>query len=663
MYNSNGRFPWDYSNSDFFTIHRARKLPNSGQSASAGPMFSVSNKGLDPFSNLKPVRHPQKTRNADVGWEDSGKKRRPRSTLLPTPTNKTAPANKTISRIGQWQRGDDPVSTVSRPSKGRKTIAGINKQASSATVPGSSSQRKMVRKLEMPTQGPWFDRRGRLRNPESSSDSESDSSTRMVVDQDSSAHDSEIESQQQWGRKTTTTRARTSSSSEESLPFKVTKSKKIVIISSDEEEDEAERLHSLPDTHSEESDILYTGENIGTESVPVASASMLQAILPFVPLLPARNLPFLRRNLRASFRKSFYNHKVEGKRSKSTQQLSPKVHEVVLQVLFRTSFDGSRVNVTLHSWVCPLCKLFGELDSRQMLNAHLESYHSGISVSWLKKKDNLWRLILTFPIPVADLRPVVINFPFAAVIGTTVDRDADLSITSLTLEDETVLDIDIKARMSPVIPVPVPVTPTRSSSPLPIEFTPKFRSLAFASPTPPPPARDPLETPPARVQPRYPSPPPADNPLGPAARYPYLPATSEDGKITIEYSCRPGGPYLYDLLGILPLDEFGVLSWAVLDREAEIFESDDISDEHKVMHALWGRWIFLNRKQFVQDYVAGVMEFIDKYWLMIHRAAGWSALRNWILMLMVNKYLNASEVAEVLRHYEKKTDMKSWYNS
>lgn len=95
--------------------------------------------------------------------------------------------------------------------------------------------------------------------------------------------------------------------------------------------------------------------------------------------------------------------------------------------------------------------------------------------------------------------------------------------------------------------------------------------------------------------PRYPTPPPENNPRGPAARYPYLPATSDDGQIVIKYSCRPGGPYLYDLLGLLPLDEFGVLSWAVLDREAEIFESDDISDEYKVMHALWGRWIMLNR--------------------------------------------------------------------
>ncbi|KAF9069641.1 hypothetical protein BDP27DRAFT_1222090, partial [Rhodocollybia butyracea] len=160
---------------------------------------------------------------------------------------------------------------------------------------------------------------------------------------------------------------------------------------------------------------------------------------------------------------------------------------------------------------------------------------------------------------------------------------------------------------------------------------------------------------------RYPSPPPADNPLGPAARYPYLPASSDDGSILIKYSCRPGGPYLYDLLDTLPLDEFGTLSWVVLDREAEIYESDDMCDEYKVMHALWGRWIMLNRTRFIQDYSVGVMDFVDQYWMMIHRAAGWQALRYWLLMLMVNKYLKPQGVANVLQHYEGKTGMKYWY--
>lgn len=93
----------------------------------------------------------------------------------------------------------------------------------------------------------------------------------------------------------------------------------------------------------------------------------------------------------------------------------------------------------------------------------------------------------------------------------------------------------------------------------------------------------------------FPVPPPPDDPLGPAARRPYLPAKSDYGGPTVYYSCRPGGECLYDLLGTLPMEQFGVLDWAVLDREEEIYEADDVIEEYKIMHALWARWIFLNR--------------------------------------------------------------------
>lgn len=85
------------------------------------------------------------------------------------------------------------------------------------------------------------------------------------------------------------------------------------------------------------------------------------------------------------------------------------------------------------------------------------------------------------------------------------------------------------------------------------------------------------------------------DPLGPATKFPYLPAKSEYDGPDIYYSCRPGGPSPFDLLGTLPIDPFGVLEWDILDREEEIFESDDVKVEQKVMSALWLRWITLNR--------------------------------------------------------------------
>ena len=38
------------------------------------------------------------------------------------------------------------------------------------------------------------------------------------------------------------------------------------------------------------------------------------------------------------------------------------------------------------------------------------------------------------------------------------------------------------------------------------------------------------------------------------------------------------------------------------------------------------------RRQFVADFHKGVQSFIDEYWKMIHRAAGWDALRYWLLV-------------------------------
>ncbi|KAJ7262255.1 hypothetical protein B0H12DRAFT_322565 [Mycena haematopus] len=163
---------------------------------------------------------------------------------------------------------------------------------------------------------------------------------------------------------------------------------------------------------------------------------------------------------------------------------------------------------------------------------------------------------------------------------------------------------------------------------------------------------------------------PVPPPFGPTARYPFLPAKSEYGGPDVTRSVRFDGPKIYDLLNTLPMEPFGILGWAVLEKEEEIFESDDISDEHKVMHALWARWIHLNRNLFISDYFEGTKTFINEYWKMIRLAAGLNALRYWLVvsfelgsslrvaiaehskMLVANRYLTGKHVALLLRHYE-----------
>ena len=91
------------------------------------------------------------------------------------------------------------------------------------------------------------------------------------------------------------------------------------------------------------------------------------------------------------------------------------------------------------------------------------------------------------------------------------------------------------------------------------------------------------------------TPPPPSDPLGPAARAPFLPAESEYGGPTVLYSCRPQGAGLFDLLGTLPAGAWGLIEWDLRDREQEVLESDMVGEELKVMQAVWMRWSVVNR--------------------------------------------------------------------
>jgi hypothetical protein len=41
--------------------------------------------------------------------------------------------------------------------------------------------------------------------------------------------------------------------------------------------------------------------------------------------------------------------------------------------------------------------------------------------------------------------------------------------------------------------------------------------------------------------------------------------------------------------------------------------------------------------QFLADYYKGTVAFIDEYWRIIHRAAGWAALRTWLLVSVISE--------------------------
>ncbi|KAI4521470.1 hypothetical protein K525DRAFT_201143 [Schizophyllum commune Loenen D] len=234
--------------------------------------------------------------------------------------------------------------------------------------------------------------------------------------------------------------------------------------------------------------------------------------------------------------------------------------------------------------------------------------------------------------------------------------------------------IRVPEPIRPRSPSALPSLPSSPSPPLYIPRRRTRRQQVISSPTAsPPPLTRPISSPsPAPPSPtaslheRPPlTPPPPHRRLG-ASLSPddpdFFPAYSDypDGQ-TVYYSTRPEGPRLYDLLGTLPLAQYGALAWAVLDQEEEILEVPDIPDEQKVMQALWARWIFLHRLDFVKKYEDGARMFIDEHWRMIHKAAGWAALRNMLLVLYMNRFLKMNEVAILLRHYEELVRWDIWY--
>ncbi|KAH9887225.1 hypothetical protein C8Q73DRAFT_656909 [Cubamyces lactineus] len=342
-------------------------------------------------------------------------------------------------------------------------------------------------------------------------------------------------------------------------------------------------------------------------------------------------------------------------------------------------------------WCCPLCRLHKPFSTRAMLQYHLTYDHGEVKVTWAENKHRdgrQWCITLILP-------------DYDELDDSSSDEsndDDDERRAKNEIRDETA----VRAMST---------SPTGSSLPSRVRdplFLPGSDDEDSSNPVTPPQLPEVVEElsaateelklkhlveesePPEDVKPhltsestqerrpepsvasrtsyrgnlplRYPSPPPPTDPLGPAAQYPYICKAGEEESEQAPYSCRIGGPRIFDLLNDLPLDEFGVMSWAVVDREEELFEMDDVRDEDKVMLALWNRWIMLNNSSFIfNDYFKGVLKFLDKYWLIIHKAAGWRALRAFLLMMNAHHYFPMKKVLDALKYYEEKIGMNLWY--
>ncbi|KIK41670.1 hypothetical protein CY34DRAFT_193961 [Suillus luteus UH-Slu-Lm8-n1] len=422
-------------------------------------------------------------------------------------------------------------------------------------------------------------------------------------------------------------------------------------------------VHEQPKSSSE-SDVAEM-DDAPTE---MPSDTLIEALehisLTTIRLAKFHRLPFMLRNLRKGFLSRCKSLGIDPSRRIPPSKPITVIYTCVAQIAEDRYSEQQETRTTMTDWRCPLCELHGIFPAQQILQVHLQRDHPGVGFRW--DMDN-YTLCVQLPLTRHVALPVALPagghaslLPHPRAMTTTSTRTASTEITDFSSNfhhnESTPATTQSPSRNTSVTSQPFPDADQPDIKPK--WYDPIFRvgsstlsntrSSSVSSRT--------LSRASSSHASGMPTPPPRPDPLGPSAQYPYL--LESDGI----YSCRVGGPRLYDLLNKLPLDKFGVLAWVILDREEEIFDIDNVRDEDKVMQALWFRWIFLNRNKFVSEYFKGTKTFINENWQMIDLAAGVAALRTWLLVLSINNFLLTSDVVALLRHYRELTGKKYWYD-
>ncbi|KAG6379735.1 hypothetical protein JVT61DRAFT_10269 [Boletus reticuloceps] len=380
-----------------------------------------------------------------------------------------------------------------------------------------------------------------------------------------------------------------------------------------------------------------------------------------------RRLPFLRRNLQKGFQLRCRMVGVDTKPHLLPRTSVSVIYNCLLEDDAPSHSRGSRTTTaksSMKDWLCPLCDLHKKFDNPGMLDKHLAWDHSSVKVLW---DQHYTTLSLTIPdshpepqlvtarqVPIRELsasepssdsRYVERNMSNdtddkTLVRSSSTPSGARSESGSGLVSTPSIAEEDLKPKFDP----------SGYSSHVDADTWTRHSSLSGRS------ASRSLSGVDAR------------DGLGPSVESPYLPESDERGDVY--YSCRPGGPRLFDFLNTLSLKPYGVLKWVIIDREEELFELDDILDEDKVMQALWFRWIFLNRNRFVANYFDGTKTFVRENWELIKLGAGLLALRTWLLVgsspccpiqdmiiqlwqvLVVNNFLLPLEVATLMQYYQ-----------
>ncbi|KAG8959130.1 hypothetical protein FRC03_008421 [Tulasnella sp. 419] len=332
----------------------------------------------------------------------------------------------------------------------------------------------------------------------------------------------------------------------------------------------------------------------------------------------------------------------------SLRKVHMEVERVIVQYVYNAWNGPWASSHTKHTWTtettgwrCPLCNVFGRFSKATHLRYHLQCHHRELEVL-INLQDTPYRLTIsaTAPRDTIDrtdehasgdpseygdqyLRgPTTENYPPLTTEQDVQEwlqgnyDDNEESTTELLSEETTsesanlVTEDESWQSLNPEDSTPQPRTPV-----------PNFVSVAIASP----------QSPTIRTKRTFAG---NDEHSFELARRDGIEEqhVQDDPTQRTAYEVHDELLSPFTVLSNLPLDEFGNLANRVITNEAEIFSQDDVLDEDKVIASLWKRWILLNRSAFLVNRVAGFRSFIEDYYLAIHQAAGWRALRTWLMV-------------------------------
>ncbi|KZV76587.1 hypothetical protein PENSPDRAFT_646017 [Peniophora sp. CONT] len=313
-------------------------------------------------------------------------------------------------------------------------------------------------------------------------------------------------------------------------------------------------------------------------------------------------------------------------------------------------------------WRCPFfvahekaykgCVLYGvRFPNVAILGLHLSRHHSDVEVHWRDIQAGKVPQLYIYPRSTEPEIECITTYYDPTAMGNPKLRvipkiepepDIELSPTPDTMDTDSLPPMSVTP---PPVPAPVPPTPIkREPSPAPSADSDIVELIALPEP---PPAR------PQILRERR-----TGIPLDPYIRPPYLtsPVPTEDGKF-IYYSCRPGGPRIYDYLQTLSLKPYGLMRWQVEETEAHILEAEGLSDVGKCMHALHNRWFFLHEVEMYVNPAKCIAEFVHTWWRHIYNMVGIKALKFYLLEFGHLKYLTPRQSGDICQQY--RADVKA----